>query len=526
MTLTQALEAGREPRPRMVSLLLRRADALLDLGIVTAVGLALRLPAVGFGLPAMLHPDEPGNVVVGAKMAGNSDWDPHYFAYPSVMYDVEAMAIRVQGLFTGHMLNASDFGSQGIGINRTTDPDMVLFLRLITVALSVGLCLLVYGLVRHVTGRRWVAVGCALLGATSPLLITNGVYITPDTYSAFFTTATLAGALAVARRGRRLDYILAGLAVGLALGSKYDIVCCVPVIVAYLVREGRQAYRPSSLLSFGYAALAAVVSFVVSTPAALLDTNSLVNGLQTELSHYATGHAGAQGGAFGFYLSTLSHDQFLLLPGALLGVVAACFGCFRKETVVVAAYCVGYFALIASETVRFDRDLLPLLPGLMLLTAFGVAWIAELVAARRPEFPRRASLAVVTVVVAAVLVPAVVGAAGVPRTLDEAPRTEVSAWLDAHLPQGAAVIDEHYGPWLESSRYHLTEVSYVVAAGSLPGNQQAIVVTEQGSGRFIEDPTEYPHEAAVYQALLKSYCVAVKYTDGPWAEVLTPCKTH
>lgn len=525
MTLTEAVEAGREPRPRAVSLLARRADALLDLGIVTAVGLALRLPAVGFGLPAMLHPDEPGNIMVGAKMAGNSDWDPHYFAYPSVMYDVEAIAIRAQGLVTGHMLNAADFGSQGIGINRTTDPDMVLFLRLITVVLSVGLCLLVYGLVRHVTGRRWVAVGCGLLGATSPLLITNGVYITPDTYSAFFTTATLAGALAVARRGKRLDYILAGLAVGLALGSKYDIVCSLPVIVAYLVREGRNAVRLQSLLSLAYAAVAAVVSFVVSTPAALFDTDSLVTGLRTELSHYATGHAGAQGGAFGYYLSALSHDQFLLLPGAVLGVVAACFGRFRKEAIVVGAYCLGYFALIASETVRFDRDLLPLLPGLMLLTGFGVAWLAELVAEHRPEFPRRASFAVVTALVAAVLVPATMGAVGVPQALDEAPRTEVGTWLNAHLPQGAAVVDEHYGPWLEPSRYHLTEVSYVVAVGPLPPDQQAIVVTEQGSGRFIADPTDYPHEAAVYQALLKTYCVAVKYTDGPWAEVLTPCKS-
>lgn len=523
MTLTQAPEADKEPRPRAAALLVRRADALLDLGIVTAVGLALRLPAVGFGLPAMLHPDEPGNIIVGAKMAGNSDWNPHYFAYPSVMYDVEALAVRAQGLVTGHMLGASDFGSQGIGINRTTDPDMVVFLRLITVALSVGLCLLVYGMVRRVTGRRWVAVGAGLLGATSPLLITNGVFITPDTYSAFFTTATLAGALAVARRGKRLDYILAGLAVGLALGSKYDVVCCVPVVVAYLVREGRNSLRPASVLSLVYAAVAALVSFVVSTPAALFDTHSLYTGLQTELSHYATGHAGAQGGALGYYLSSLSHDQFILIPGAVLGVVAACFGRYRKETVVVGAYCLGYFCLIASETVRFDRDLLPLLPGLMLLTGFGVAWTAELVAERRPAFPRPAGLAVVTAVVAAVMIPAVMGATGVPKTLDEAPRSEASAWLDAHLPQGAAVIDEHYGPWLEPSRYHLTEVSYVAAAGPLPPNQRAIVITERGSGRFIEDPKDYPHQAAVYQALLKNYCVAVKYTDGPWVEVLTPC---
>jgi hypothetical protein len=66
------------------------------------------------------------------------------------------------------------------------------------------------------------------------------------------------------------------------------------------------------------------------------------------------------------------------------------------------------------------------------------------------------------------------------------------------------------------------DVSYVVAV-TLPADPQAIILTEGGSGRFIDDQPDYPSQAANYQALLTDYCVAVKFTNGPWVEVLTPC---
>ena len=529
MTLTQAAEVQERPEPGAPPRSHRRRNLLLDLGIVAAVALALRLSEVGFGLPAMLNSDEPWNITVGTNMAAHGDWDPHYFSYPSLMYDAVAVADRIQRLLTGHMLTAADFGSQGMGINQTSDPDMVLALRLITVALSVGICLLVWGVVRRVTGRRWVAVGAGLLAATSPLLVTNALYVTPDTYSAFFTAATLAGALAVVRRGSRLDYVLAGVAIGCALGSKYNFMCALPVVVAYLLREGRNAWRWRPLISLALAAVTAAATFALTTPALLFDSSSLVTGLQSELTHYSAGHSGAQGGALGFYLSDLLHDQAVLLPGTALAIAAACFGRFRKEIIVVGSFSVGYFALISSEVVRFDRDLLPLLPALMLLTGFSVAWLVELVAAgrvvpwlRQARFPQPARLAVASLVVLAAVLPAAVGATRDSQTLDEAPRAEAVAWLQAHVPQGSSVVDEHYGPWLDTTEFHVVEVNFAVV-DPLPSGVAAIVLTEQGSGRFLDYPAQYGDQMADYDALLKTYCVAVKYTDGPWVEVLTPC---
>ena len=523
MTLAEATDVEERPKSGPISVLGRqRLRTLVDLAVVAAAALAFRLPAVGFGLPDMLQPDEPRNIRIGSTMAATNDWDPHYFEYSSLMYDVEALAARVQRLFTGHMLGSNSFSSQGFGITRTINPDMVLVLRLIMVALSMGLCLLMYGGIRRITGRRWVAVGCGLLAATSPLLVTNGVFITPDTYSAFFTAATLVGALAIVRRGGRLDYVLAGAAAGFAAGSKYDAVCAVPIVVAYVVKEGRNALRAPALLSLALAAAAAAVAFVLTTPAALFDTSSLVAGLKTELAHYSTGHPGEEGGALGFYLGAVGHDQWVMLPGAILAVVGAWFGRFRKEVTVVAVFALAYFVTISTESVRFSRDLLPLLPALMLLTGFAAAWVAELVAERWPGMPRAGRVGLASAAAVGVLLPSVIGAVGVPETLDEAPRTEALAWLVAHVPKGSSIVNENYGPWISPSQFHLIHVSYV-AAVSLPPDPKAIIVTDEGSGRFIDDPKAYPDETATYNALLTRYCVAVKYTNGPWVEVLTPC---
>ncbi len=109
-----------------------------------------------------------------------------------------------------------------------------------------------------------------------------------------------------------------------------------------------------------------------------------------------------------------------------------------------------------------------------------------------------------------------------PQTLDEAPRFEAAAWLKAHVPHGALVVNENYGPWLDSNSFDLTHVSYALAV-VLPPNAWAIILTDEGSGRFMGDAKTYPAQAAVYQGLMAHYCVSAKFTNGPWVEVLTPC---
>jgi 4-amino-4-deoxy-L-arabinose transferase-like glycosyltransferase len=521
-----APRAAGEPRPARSrparSRLARAAAAVVSpaaLGAVLliAAGAVLRLTCIRYGLPFITHPDEPSNVTTGQTMSDTGTWNPHSFNYPSMLYEVIAAAAWLHGWVTGRHTTGIQMQSMGTGI--TTEPSLFLALRGVTALLSLGMCLLVYLAVRRVTGQVLPAVLAGLLLAVSPLTVANGVMISPDTYAGFFTALALVGALAVARRGRLPDYLLAGAAAGLAAAAKYNaVVVAVAVLAAHLVRPGRYAWRRPAVLASGAAAVAA---FVAVVPAMVLATGELVRGALVEVHHYATGHPGSEGGTAPYYLRALGWDGLLLAGGVLSAALLR--GRYRREVAVVLPFAVAYAGLLSVEVVHFARNLLPLLPALAFLTGLTVAAAAERIRRLRPA-GRRILAAALVLAAAGGLGLAVAGAAAVPRELAERPRFEAADWLLAHVPAGSKVITEWYSPYLPPNRYRVRAVSFAVGRTGSPAGVAAVVVTERGSGRFLAQPDRYPRQVAGYRALRARYCLAGRWTDGPWVEVLVRCR--
>src|SRR5690606_19320964 len=79
-----------------------------------------------------------------------------------------------------------------------------------------------------------------------------------------------------------------GILCGLCLGTKYNLYpIAVPALLALGFRH-RQRLLSSSVLFF----VALVVTFLMTTPYALLDLPSFVGSAAAEARHYARGHAG------------------------------------------------------------------------------------------------------------------------------------------------------------------------------------------------------------------------------------------
>jgi hypothetical protein len=493
--------------------------------VVVGVAFALRLPAVGFGLPVLNHPDEPVNVAVGVAMVDHGTIDPHYFAYPSQMFDVIAAVTWAQRLLTGHPTPGGVTVRSDTGIGYTSDPHLFLALRLFSLLLSVGACALVYLGVRGVTRRRWIAATAAATLAVSPLLVTNGVLITPDVYSEFWTAAALVGSLAIARRALTRDYLLTGVALGLAVGAKFNTV---PLVVAIVVAHVA-FHRGASLRWRGIGILlcclgTVAVAFLATSPAALFDTHDFVTGALQEIHHYSTGHPGVAGSTPGFYLGTLFRDSPFLLVGAFAALLALT-GRYRREVTVVGLYAACYAVLIGVQAVFFARNTLPLYPALALLAGLALATAADGVAVREVEplrsGVRHARVAIATLAVVTVLAVPTVSSLAVPTTLDNTARAQARAWLGRHVRPGSTVVDESYGPWLEGAGFQVDHPVFAVGQ-PIPGNAAAIVVTEQGSGRFA-DAGLFPAEAAAYTALRDTYCTVATFDGGPWVEILVPC---
>ena len=57
---------------------------LLGLGFLV-LATVLRVVFLDWGLPYIYHPDEPINIATIHKMIAESDFDPHFFQYPSLL---------------------------------------------------------------------------------------------------------------------------------------------------------------------------------------------------------------------------------------------------------------------------------------------------------------------------------------------------------------------------------------------------------------------------------------------------------
>jgi hypothetical protein len=522
--------------------------ALLAAAGTAVVALALRLPIVGYGLPFLWHPDEPTNVGVGARMVDLNSWNPHFFLYPSMLYDVVAIVGHLQRAFGGWHVGAGQ-SSQVMGTGYTTDPHLYLALRLITVALSVGTCIVVCGIVYLVTKRWWAAALAGLLLAVSPLMVLNGVYITPDTYSAFFTACGLLTSYWVLNRGRRLDYVLAGLVVGLAAGVKYiPAMVALSVVAAHFLRSSAHDTRESSsdqplsskqrtprwlreaplLLLAGIVAIGA---FLLTTPGAIASPHQFLTGIGQQSHVYATSDdPGITGSSFVFYLHVLAHQGLLIGIIAAVGLVSL-IGRWWRYALCVFGFVVCYTAVISAQTLHFDRQLLPVMVGVAVLTGIGAASAADRI--RRfgiswAWVPR----ARVTFLATAIIVVGLVTSAR-SSTRDYAlafqrPRSEAQSWIYKNIPKKSTIVAEIYGPWIDPEKYHLLHVAFAIAANytSLESKAAAIVVTQYGTGRYLAYPGVYKSEVAAYTSLANRFCEKADFRNGPWIRIFVPCSAN
>jgi hypothetical protein len=254
-------------------------------------------------------------------------------------------------------------------------------------------------------------------------------------------------------------------------------------------------------------------------------------GLSYEVMHYSHGQPGHEGSAPAAYAKALIGHEPLLAVLALVGVAAAVWRWrsgserLRPEVVVVGSFAVVYLLLIASQTVSFDRNLLPVLPALALLAGFGVVAVQERLASG-PDRVRlgRAAVAVLGVTVVAMAALTSVTTYRLRGDLDAPTRHEAQQWVEAHFAPTTRIVEEASGPWLEPRVW--TGVSPRFAAIDGPvRSQDVLILTQDVAGRYEKDPQRYAEELASYQRLEASRCRAARFDGrGPWVEVLVPCR--
>ncbi|HYM54626.1 MAG TPA: glycosyltransferase family 39 protein, partial [Solirubrobacteraceae bacterium] len=323
--------------------------------------------------------------------------------------------------------------------------------RVVAAVLGVAALWLLY-----LTGARLFGRGVGLLAAAIEAVAFLPVFYAHlalnDVPTLAPLTLSLLGTAGVVRKGRRRDYLLAGVGLGLACATKYTAgIAIVPLAAAvaarYLDRE------PSGggpvLAGLLLAGAAALLAFLLANPYAVLDYSSFHGELvhQSTLSAEAQGKLGAPGhGGIPYYLWSLTWGLgWAPALAALGGALTVWRSSPRLGWLLVPAPLLFLLAM-GLQGRYFGRWLMPILPITCLLAAFFAVRMLD-VAARLAAPRRRGRAAVAALLVAALLAQGVLYSVHAGLVLSRADtRSLTRAWMLAHVPAGARIVVEPVAP--------------------------------------------------------------------------------
>ncbi|MEZ4449754.1 MAG: glycosyltransferase family 39 protein [Nannocystaceae bacterium] len=483
------------------------------LPIAAAIGLIAatvipRVLGLDAGLPRILNEDERVSAGFARTLLAGGDLGGSAWRYPPLLGELMALLAE-----PARWLGACE--------GRCDDLALIRIGRGLSVIAATIAVLAVDAAARLAGVRRSVAFTLALALAWSPTLAMMSRYATPDALCVAFVALALLAVSGLQRGGGRRWVALAGAAIGLAAGAKYNagvVAIAVAAALALTPPAIRQAPRLLAAAALALAAFGLTLLWPWSGAEVVLE------GLRYEWWHYGRGHGG-------FTTDAPLRDALAFLAAFAFGVgptIAAGLGLaraalpgdpLRRRVPPLAIFVAAYLILIGRGQMFVDRLLLPILPALALLAAFGVDRLVDL-AARRGR--RAAGLA--GVALAALLCgPSLRGIVLQVRALGPVDsRLAADRWIREHLGvAGASVVavPRSAGVLVQELPHAAVRVlSLEDALGFRWRNANHVVVGRGAFDRYLRSPERFADEAAQVIALrerLESIAVEVVRFDNP-----------
>lgn len=486
-----------------------------EVGVFAAIiliALVMRIWTIDYDLPYVIHPDEPAVIGVSLQVLKSGDLNPHFFHYPSLVFYVHALGYTLYyafGRLAGIMstpLDLADLSSIVLGTTLAPDPTIVMLSRAISLLLGVGSVAIVYLIGRSLTKRWEVGAIAALFLAISPTHIYHSRIVTPDVFITFFALCTVFFSVLIFHEGKSWQYVAAGIAVGFTAGSKYNgALVGLVIVVAHFLRTGWAGWKdPRVYLTLPLAA----VTFLITTPYAVLDYPAFLEALAFDTSHYATGHSGMEGNTVRWYLgflwSTTNIVSLLAAFQIIRGVITR-----SKPTLLLASYPVIYFIFISRFIVRNDRTFLPILPLVFLLAAIPLVDLGHLWRLARDTRTRAIVAACFIFVAAIILVPPARASIGNNLQRNQTHiKALASEWIEDNIPPGSRIAIESYGPYVDPDTYGITPFNQIIDNPPHWYGEQGFkyLILSQGLyGRYFREPDRYTDEVSRYQEFFDTF---------------------
>jgi 4-amino-4-deoxy-L-arabinose transferase-like glycosyltransferase len=371
-----------------------------------------------------------------------------------------------------------------------------------------------------VAAKRFGAMVGILAAATMaahPQLVQSAHYALTDTPLTLLVALTLLLSLRAAESGSVRAFTLAGIAVGLTTGSKYNgaLVGLMPLMA--LAGTTPPSRWPALVAAVGGGAL---VSFLAVAPYTLIDWRGFVDGM-ADLSGYYTRETSILANADTYrkhlqsWFGVPGVSRYLTWPAAvvtLAGLVTIALQARdraqRGRALVIIVFPVVYFWVISSQSLGFGRYAMPLVPVVALAFALGMTRVREWAT----RWPRTAAPVFVGLLLLFVPPAWTTVKFNVDRTRADT-RELAAAWMERSVrPDEAMVVEARRHRFeLPERRFKARQVNRLIEESVEHYRAQGAVylVCVQWPGEFS------PEHAAAYNALFRSTELVQAFTPTP-----------
>lgn len=444
------------------------ALVLLALVAVLSVGTFLRLHDLNWDDGQLLHPDERHVAMVAQErislpfpnLQDAHLGDPRLSTLNPRSEDPQTGEARrfAYGSLPLFLLRIAGRVAAGFWPEADTLVGLALLGRVLSALFDLGTVVLTF-----LMGRRLYGVGAglaaSLLVSSTVLHVQLSHFYAVDTILTFFLMAGVYLAITVVDRPSPGRIVLTGLVAGLAISTKVSAApVLLPCALAFLLAErgdgGREAWIEGAakvLRSLLIALPVAGAVFFLFHPYVLLDPAPFLRDIGFEsamvrgqmLLPYTVQYLGTvpvvyQVGTL-FFWGAGPALVTAMIGGLALFAVRLMRG-RRPAEWVLAAWLIPYMVITFSFQVKFQRYMLPVLPGLAVLAA------APLVAAMaQPGGFRRGRAGLARLLLAVVVVGTALQTVAFLRIYQgEHTRVVASRWLYENVPLGATIATEHW----------------------------------------------------------------------------------
>lgn len=491
------------------------------IGLILLLALLIRVWSIGFGLPYLYHPDEPNKIAIAQNMFKTGDLNPHYFYKPTLFIYLNALAY-IPYYSLGKLLGAFNSPTDilppvmlTMGVGVAPIPTAVLMGRLLTTIFATASVFMIFVIGRQISDKASVGLLSAFIMSISITNVANSRFVTENSFVVFFSLVVTWAAIHIYQRGETRDYIIAGIATGFAVSSKYPggVIGILPLIAHFMhpKRKGIRDYRLYLALIF------IPIAFFATTPFALLDYKEFLEDTLYEVGHYSTGHAGMEGNSLIWYLSYMWRTAGAIYILAVLGIIHG-FYSRSKDIIFLSIFPLVYFVFISSFAVRNDRTLLPMTPFMFLLAAS--FWVRLLDKAKGLPSKVARQLSIFTticlLIISLVLSISPTVKNIIQRTTADS-RETARVWINANLPPGTKIAIESYSPFLESPHFLVQGIGKIIdyqPEWYIENGFDYLVFSQRMYGRYYDNPERYSVQISRYDGFFNRFTLERLFTDG------------